>query len=110
MAIRTGLIATLFLTATLFVAFADSRAAAQCVGGCNGDGEVTINELIIGVNIALGDQPVSACPAFANAEDEVTIAQLIRGVNNALEGCAAGGTPTATPSVTPTTTPGSGGN
>jgi hypothetical protein len=75
------------------------RAPAQCVGDCAGDGEVTINDLILGVNIALGSQPVSACPAFANDDNEVTVAQLIKGVNNALNGCpppAATATATAT--------------
>ena len=81
-------------------------AQAQCVGDCNGDGEVTINELITGVNIALGSQPVSACPAFANEDNEVTIAQLIKGVNNALNGCPVVNTPTNTVPVndTPTNT------
>jgi hypothetical protein len=71
---------------------------------------VMINELIIGVNIALGDQPVSACPAFADNEGQVTIAQLILGVNDALNGCPAEPTPSASPSATPTVTPGAGGN
>jgi hypothetical protein len=61
--------------------------SAQCVGDCAGDGEVTINDLILGVNIALGSAPVSACPAFANERNQVNIAQLIKGVNNALNGC-----------------------
>jgi hypothetical protein len=50
---------------------------------------VTISDLIIGVNIALGTAPASACPAFENALRSVDIAQLIKGVNNALNGCAA---------------------
>jgi len=47
-------------TAATLVGFAAcilvaSRAPAQtCVGDCNGDGMVAINELITGVNIALG--------------------------------------------------------
>jgi hypothetical protein len=60
-----------------------------CAGDCNGDGEVTINELITGVNIALGSQPVSACPAFdvSPTDGEVAINELIAAVNNALGGC-----------------------
>jgi hypothetical protein len=49
---------------------------------------VSINELIIGVNIALGTQPPSACPAFEGADGTVGIAQLIKGVNNTLTDCA----------------------
>ncbi|MDX2170851.1 MAG: hypothetical protein SF182_27535 [Deltaproteobacteria bacterium] len=85
-----------------------------CYGDCNGDGEVTINELITLVNIALGSSPVSACAALPpNAE--VTISDLVRAVNNALSGCPATPTPTATlavptgtatATVTPSVTPG----
>lgn len=58
-----------------------------CVGDCNGDGTVAINELITGVTVALG-QPVSSCPAFdANADGAVAINELVTAVNNALVGC-----------------------
>jgi len=68
-----------------------ARAQAQCVGDCNGDGEVTINELITGVNIALGSQDVSTCPSFdTNDDGEVAINELIQGVTNALDGCPGG--------------------
>jgi hypothetical protein len=50
-----------------------------------------VNETIVGVNIALGSQPVDICPAFdADASGTVTVAELIRAVNNALSGCPAG--------------------
>jgi hypothetical protein len=59
-----------------------------CVGDCGGDGTVEVNELITGVNIALGNLPVSACPVFdANGDDLVGINELIAAVNNALSGC-----------------------
>ncbi|MDX2167267.1 MAG: hypothetical protein SF182_09395 [Deltaproteobacteria bacterium] len=62
--------------------------APSCTGDCNGDGEVTINELITGVNIALGSAPLSQCPAFdANGDDNVAINELIAAVGAALEGC-----------------------
>jgi hypothetical protein len=61
---------------------------AVCVGDCNGDGMVTVNELITGVNIALGHQPVTNCPAFdVSGDGMVTIGELIQGVNHALDGC-----------------------
>src|SRR5262245_32457584 len=71
-------------------------ARAQCVGDCQGDGEVSINDLILGVNISLGLQPLDACPPFQNAQGEVDIAQLIKGVTNALNGCPEEPTATAT--------------
>jgi hypothetical protein len=65
----------------------DGVAVGACVGDCGGDGTVTINELIIGVKIALGAETPSVCPAFQDAQGAVTIARLIQGVNNALNGC-----------------------
>jgi hypothetical protein len=61
-----------------------------CTGDCDGNGMVAINELILGVNIALGLEAADACPAFTNADGMVDIAQLITGVNNALGGCGSG--------------------
>ncbi len=61
---------------------------STCAGDCNGDGSVTINELIAGVNIALGNTAVTSCPSFdRNSDGSVTINELIAGVNAALAGC-----------------------
>jgi hypothetical protein len=93
-----GVLALIGLVATAAV------QAQTCVGDCGGTGMVSISNLILGVNIALGLQPASACPAFQNSQGEVDIAQLVKGVNNALNGCAAGVTPTGTPAGTATAT------
>ena len=70
-----------------------SGASAQCVGDCNGDGMVAINELITGVNIAQGATPLSQCPSFdVNGDNMVGINELITAVNNALNGCVPVGT------------------
>jgi len=58
-----------------------------CTGDCSGDGTVTIDELILGVGIALGSTPVSACSVLADAQGMVDIAQLVKAVSNALNGC-----------------------
>jgi cysteine-rich repeat protein len=94
-----ALLAALVISAA--VSLAAARAGAQCVGDCNGDGTVGINELILGVNIALGSQPTSACTAFQDGSGMVTIAQLIKGVNDALAMCPV--TPTATVGTPPPT-------
>ncbi|MFQ5665342.1 MAG: ethylbenzene dehydrogenase-related protein [Candidatus Binatia bacterium] len=84
---------TAFITATLLAMTvglsSGARAeAASCTGDCDGSNQVTINELLVGVNIALGNQPVSACMAFdANGDDQVTINELLTAVNSALNGC-----------------------
>ena len=75
-------------------------AAQSCVGDCNGDGTVAINELVLGVNIALGADDISACAAFDDGDGPVTVDRLIAAVNNALCGCVCDQTPTPTPSAT----------
>ncbi|MEO8604665.1 MAG: cytochrome P460 family protein [bacterium] len=63
-------------------------AAASCPGDCTGDGVVGVSELIRGVNIALGNAPVSDCPAFdVNVDGSVAVNELIAAVNAALNGC-----------------------
>jgi hypothetical protein len=55
------------------------------VGDCNRNGTVAIDELVRGVNIALGGAPVSECTPFDRVADgKVTIDELVRGVANAL--------------------------
>ena len=66
---------------------------AQCVGDCNRDGQVTVNELIQMVNIALGTVAVSVCTAGdPNGDGEITVNEIVAGVNFALAGfCEEGG-------------------
>jgi hypothetical protein len=65
-------------------------AASDCVGDCNGDGMVSIAELITGVNIALGNRPAGDCDAIdRDSSGTVSIAELIAAVNRALLGCTA---------------------
>jgi Ca2+-binding EF-hand superfamily protein len=58
------------------------------VGDCNQDGSVTVDELIKGVNIAIGTTSIDACSSFdTNGDGAVTINELIAAVNRALTGC-----------------------
>jgi hypothetical protein len=62
---------------------------AFCAGDCNGDGEVTIDELILGVGIALNETPLARCPRLdADGEGTITIEELVSAVLNALNVCA----------------------
>jgi hypothetical protein len=86
----------------LCLLFATSSARAACPRDCNGDGAVTVGELITGVNIALGSEPVTACPAFdANNNHMVEVSELIAAVNAALSGCPAAPSPTPTIVIEP---------
>ena len=77
----------LLAVAVLLVA---SGAQARCVGDCFGGGTVAINELVLGVLVALGEAPPDECPAFpACAVGPVCIADLVGAVGHALDGCPA---------------------
>ncbi len=76
-------------------------AALACTGDCNNDGMVSINELITGVNIALGTAAVTTCTSMdVDGDGNVSINELIAAVNSALNGCTAGPTPTGASTVT----------
>ena len=62
--------------------------AQACTGDCNRDGEVSIAELMIGVNIALDEAPMSQCPEFdLGGDSQVTVDEILGGVKAALDGC-----------------------
>ncbi|MFN8641335.1 MAG: hypothetical protein U0802_06635 [Candidatus Binatia bacterium] len=90
----------------VLVLLAAAPARGQvCPGDCSGDGAVRVEELIVGVRIALGESAVAACPvADANGDGAVTVDELVRAVTSALSGCPASPTPTDTPSPSPTAT------
>ncbi len=73
--------------------------APRCVGDCNDDGAVAINELIVGVQIALGVFDVSRCQAVdANGDGGVAINELVLAVEASLGSApAASPTPTGVP-------------
>jgi len=59
-----------------------------CIGDCSQDGEVTVDEIITMVNIALGSQPISGCLAGdGNSDGQITVDEIVTAVNNALNGC-----------------------
>lgn len=59
-----------------------------CPGDCNDDGEVTIDDIVLIVNIALGTISVQACPSADRDHDHnITIEDIISAVALALQGC-----------------------
>ncbi|MGH7785451.1 MAG: EF-hand domain-containing protein [Candidatus Binatia bacterium] len=84
-------IVTAFALGALSWGMASTALAGEevCVGDCNGDGQVKINELILGVGISLGTADLEQCPAFDPSGDGVvSINELIKAVSNSLNGCA----------------------
>lgn len=48
-----------------------------------------MDELMLGVDIVLGRQPLQSCTAFdMNGDNQATVNELARAVNAALSGCA----------------------
>ena len=81
-----ALCAALLLTPLIVPA---APAAAQvCDGDCNDDRSVAVDEIILGVRIALGDAPLGDCQAMdADGDGAVTVNDLLAAVTHALQGC-----------------------
>lgn len=57
----------------------------DCIGDCSGDGDVTVDEIVVGVRIALEELPQSACPDGGPGN---SVSGLVTAVRLALEGCS----------------------
>lgn len=67
---------------------AASGANAECGGDCSADGVVTVNELVVGVNIALGGLAAAQCTAVDESGDgTVAVNELVGAVAHLLGGC-----------------------
>ncbi len=63
-------------------------AGSSCTGDCDTSSDVTVDEIITLVNIALGNAALSSCTAGdANGDNQVTVDEIVAAVNNALNGC-----------------------
>lgn len=97
------------LACLLVGVFVAPRAALACPGDCDGSGEVTVDELVTMITIALGTLAVDACAAGdLDGDGSVTVDEIVRALDAILNGCPASGstpTPTPTASATDTATP-----
>jgi hypothetical protein len=65
-----------------------SLVPLACGGDCNGNRDVTVDELLKMVNIALGSEMVGLCEAGdRNGDSIITVDEILTAVNNALNGC-----------------------
>lgn len=89
------------VVALLLASSPAAPARASCMGDCDLNGAVKVNELVMIVNIALDTAPVGNCTVGdANGDDRVSVAELVGAVNVALGGCSSTPTPTPEPSCT----------
>jgi endonuclease/exonuclease/phosphatase family metal-dependent hydrolase len=76
------------LVAVVICSLLWASLAFACPGDCSDDWSVDVSELVTGVGIALGQQPIGACRAFdRNGNGGVTVDELISAVAAALSGC-----------------------
>ena len=59
----------------------------ECIGDCDGNGQVMLDELVTLVSIALGNAPPAACPHGVPSGAAVGVAALVQAVHSALNGC-----------------------
>jgi len=60
----------------------------SCAGDCDGNGSVSVGELIVAVNVALDRADLSRCAGVdRDGDGKVAINELITAVNRALDGC-----------------------
>jgi len=88
-----------FVSCLLVACTTVRRAEATCVGDCNGSGDVSVDEIVLMVNIAAGQTPLSDCAAAdRDGSGDVTIDEIIAAVGYALGSCPM---PTPTPMSDP---------
>ena len=96
---------TMFAGAMALLIGQAPAGAQSCPGDCDGNGTVSIGELVMVVNIALGDLPLTECAAAdADGSGTITIDETVLAVNAALNGCPppAATATAAVPTETPT--------
>jgi hypothetical protein len=60
----------------------------SCVGDCDSNGTVSLNELVTGVNIVLGTKDLGECePVDCNGSGRVTIGCLVKAVSASIDRC-----------------------
>lgn len=66
---------------------AAARADSFCPGDCDGDGEVSVDEVVVSVPLLFGDS-FGACPAAdVDLNGTVAVAEVLRGLQSAIDGC-----------------------
>ena len=103
----------LLLVAAVSLGLLSHAVGAACVGDCNAQDGVMINEVVNTVSIFLGDAPLSSCAnADRNSDGVVTIDEVVAAVSSFLSDAAscplvtpATPSPTETAGVLPSDTP-----
>lgn len=64
------------------------RELPNCTADCDGNQKVSIDELLVAVEIALGQRHLTACaPADRDRDGTIVVAELVEGLRGAVDGC-----------------------
>jgi hypothetical protein len=74
-------------TSTFTPEHTPTHTPPPCVGDCDGEGNVTVDEILRMVNIALGASIDDCRAGDANGDGDVTVDEILTAVTNALDGC-----------------------
>ncbi|HUI28317.1 MAG TPA: hypothetical protein VL403_19710 [Candidatus Kryptonia bacterium] len=86
----------------MVVGLLQASPSVGCIGDCDGNGVVTVDELVRAVNVALGLVQLNQCSTIdCDGNGHPGVDCLVQAVNAALSGCP----PSPTPSMTATLTP-----
>jgi hypothetical protein len=80
--------ATATSTPTATPAATATPTQQPCPGDCDGSGDVTVDEIVVLVSIALGTAAANDCPpGDRDGSGSITVDEILQAVNAALEGC-----------------------
>jgi hypothetical protein len=71
----------------LFLAASPVEARRICPGDCSGDGAVTVEEILLGVNLALTGGITGCAAGDSNGDQQIAVPEVVEHINNALHGC-----------------------
>ncbi|MBI3784166.1 MAG: hypothetical protein HY270_12285 [Deltaproteobacteria bacterium] len=76
---------------TVMTELFQANGGADCSGDCDGDGAVTIDEIVYSVNLTFDSDDcftTTVCPsADTDLDCQITVSDVLAAVNRALEGC-----------------------
>jgi len=82
------MLATAVFAAVLAWSCPTLAGTTPCLGDCNGDEIVTVDELVSMISIALGERDLIDCKSGdADASGSIEVDEIIRAINHALSGC-----------------------
>jgi len=70
--------------------FTGDGRTCTCIGDCRRDGTVTVDDVLVLVNIALGSEPPGSCSDGGPPDGRVDVGWIIQAVRSVLYGCGAG--------------------